>query len=108
MDAIVDVIGVLAGFEMLGIQRVVVSPLPMGRGFVNGAHGRIPLPAPATIGLLKGVPVYGSPIEKELVTPTGAALLVELAEKTKAALGPLGDEAGALRRLAEFAVARAN
>lgn len=85
VDAIVDVIGVLAGFEMLGIQRVVVSPLPMGRGFVNGAHGRIPLPAPATIGLLKGVPVYGSPIEKELVTPTGAALLVELAD----AWGPL-------------------
>lgn len=85
VDAIVDVIGVLAGVELLGIERVVVSPLPMGRGFVKGAHGQIPLPAPATIGLLKGVPVYGSPIEKELVTPTGAALLVELAD----AWGPL-------------------
>jgi hypothetical protein len=79
IDAIVDVVGVLAGFEMLGIKRVVVSPLPMGRGFVNCAHGQIPLPAPATIALLKGVPIYGSPIEKELVTPTGAALLTELA-----------------------------
>jgi len=80
VDAIVDVVGVLSGVELLGIERVVVSPLPMGRGFVQGAHGQIPLPAPATIGLLKGVPVYGSPIEKELVTPTGAALLVELAD----------------------------
>lgn len=85
VDAIVDVVGVLAGMELLGIKRFVVSPLPMGRGFVKGAHGQIPLPAPATIGLLKGVPVYGSPIEKELVTPTGAALLVELAD----AWGPM-------------------
>lgn len=85
VDAIVDVVGVLAGVELLGIERVVVSPLPMGRGFVKGAHGQIPLPAPATIGLLKGVPVYGSPIERELVTPTGAALLVELAD----AWGPM-------------------
>jgi pyridinium-3,5-bisthiocarboxylic acid mononucleotide nickel chelatase len=85
VDAIVDVIGVLAGVELMGIEQVVVSPLPMGRGFVTGAHGQIPLPAPATIGLLKGVPIYGSSIEKELVTPTGAALLVELAD----AWGPL-------------------
>jgi pyridinium-3,5-bisthiocarboxylic acid mononucleotide nickel chelatase len=85
IDAIVDVVGVLAGMEMLEIERVVVSPLPMGRGFIKGAHGQIPLPAPATIGLLTGVPVYGSPIEKELVTPTGAALLTELAD----AWGPL-------------------
>ncbi len=80
VDAIVDVVGVLAGFELLKIERVVVSPLPMGRGFVTGAHGQIPLPAPATVGLLKGVPVYGSGVQKELVTPTGAALLVELAD----------------------------
>lgn len=85
VDAIVDVVGVLAGIGLLEIGRVVVSPLPMGRGFVTGAHGQIPLPAPATVGLLKGVPVYGSPIEKELVTPTGAALLTELAD----AWGPL-------------------
>jgi uncharacterized protein (TIGR00299 family) protein len=85
VDAIVDVVGVLAGFELLEIGRVVVSPLPMGRGFVKGAHGQIPLPAPATVALLKGVPVVGSPIDKELVTPTGAALLVELAD----AWGPL-------------------
>lgn len=80
IDAMVDVVGVLAGFERLGIGRVVVSPLPLGRGFVTGAHGQIPLPAPATVGLLKGVPVHGTPITRELVTPTGAALLVELAD----------------------------
>lgn len=85
IDAIVDVVGVLAGFEALGVERVVVSPLPMGRGFVTGAHGQIPLPAPATVGLLRGVPVVGSTIDKELVTPTGAALLTELAN----AWGPL-------------------
>jgi len=85
VDAIVDVVGVLAGVEMMGIERVVVSPLPLGRGFIKGAHGQIPLPAPATVGLLKGVPIIGSPIDKELVTPTGAALLTELAD----AWGPM-------------------
>jgi uncharacterized protein (TIGR00299 family) protein len=85
VDAIVDVIGVLAAVELLEIRRVVVSPLPMGRGFIRGAHGQIPLPAPATLGLLKGVPLCGSPLDVEFVTPTGAALLVELAD----AWGPL-------------------
>lgn len=80
VDAIVDVIGVLAAVSLLDITRVVVSPLPLGRGFVTGAHGRIPLPAPATLALLKGVPLCGSPIDVEFVTPTGAALLVELAD----------------------------
>lgn len=85
IDTIVDVVGVLAGLAALAVERVVVSPLPLGRGFVRGAHGPIPLPAPATIALLKGVPVTGSNIEKELVTPTGAALLTSLA----AEFGPI-------------------
>jgi pyridinium-3,5-bisthiocarboxylic acid mononucleotide nickel chelatase len=85
IDTIVDVVGVLAGLTALEVERVVVSPLPLGRGFVRGAHGPIPLPAPATIALLKGVPVAGSNIEKELVTPTGAALLTSLA----AEFGPI-------------------
>jgi uncharacterized protein (TIGR00299 family) protein len=85
VDAIVDVVGVLAAVGRMGIERVVVSPLPMGRGFIHGAHGQIPLPAPATIGLLKGVPLRGMPLDVEFVTPTGAALLVELAD----AWGPL-------------------
>jgi uncharacterized protein (TIGR00299 family) protein len=80
VDAIVDVCGVLAGIEALGIERIIVSPFPLGRGFVYGAHGEIPLPAPAALSLLKGCPITGSPVEKEQVTPTGAALLSEVAD----------------------------
>lgn len=80
VDAIVDVCGALAGMEALGLERIIVSPFPLGRGFVYGAHGEIPLPAPAALSLLKGCPVTGSPIEKELVTPTGAAILSEVAD----------------------------
>jgi hypothetical protein len=85
VDTIVDVVGALSGLEDLGIERVYASPLPLGRGFVRGAHGQIPLPAPATAALLKGVPVVGSELEVELVTPTGAALLVSEA----IAFGPI-------------------
>lgn len=85
IDTIVDVVGVLTGFELLGVERVVCSPLPLARGFVDSAHGRLPLPAPATVALLEGVPVTGAEVEGELVTPTGAALVTELA----AGFGPL-------------------
>ncbi|MFH1523983.1 MAG: nickel pincer cofactor biosynthesis protein LarC [Chloroflexota bacterium] len=78
VDTIVDVVGTLLGLEALGVERVYGSPLPLGRGFVKGAHGQIPLPAPATLALLKGIPVHGSDIEMELVTPTGAVLLSTL------------------------------
>ncbi|MGD9419366.1 MAG: nickel pincer cofactor biosynthesis protein LarC [Verrucomicrobiota bacterium JB025] len=80
VDAIVDIVGVLCCVELMAIERIVVSPLPVGRGFITGAHGQIPLPAPATLGLLKGAPIVGSPIDVEFVTPTGAALLTELAD----------------------------
>lgn len=79
VDTIVDVVGALVGLDALGIERVVVSPIPLGRGFIKGAHGQIPLPAPATVALLKGVPIVGSPLQAETVTPTGAALLSSLA-----------------------------
>ena len=79
IDTIVDVVGVLTGFELLGVERVVCSPLPLARGFVDAAHGRMPLPAPATVALLKGAPVTGAEVEGELVTPTGAALVTALA-----------------------------
>ena len=79
-DTIIDVTGALIGLEILEVASIFCSPVPVGRGFINGAHGQIPLPAPATVSLLKGVPIYGREIEAELVTPTGAALLVELAE----------------------------
>jgi uncharacterized protein (TIGR00299 family) protein len=78
IDTIVDVVGTMLGLEVLGVEREYASPVPLGRGFVQGAHGMIPLPAPATIALLKGIPVQGSEIEMELVTPTGALLLSSL------------------------------
>ncbi len=85
VDAIVDVCGTLAGLEALGIEQVRVSPFPLGRGFVTGAHGQIPLPAPAALALMKGCPVTGTHIDAELVTPTGAAVLSEVA----AGFGPI-------------------
>jgi len=80
VDTIVDVVGVLLGLNILGVEKVFTSPVPLGRGFVNGAHGNIPLPAPATVALLQGVPITGSELETELVTPTGAVLLTSLTE----------------------------
>lgn len=79
-DTVVDVVGVLLALDLLAVDQVYCSPIPQGRGFVQGAHGQIPLPAPATIKLLEGVPVYGLDIQSELVTPTGAALLTSLTE----------------------------
>lgn len=78
IDTIVDVVGAVSGLDALGIERVRCSPIPLGRGFTNSAHGRIPLPAPATVALLRGAPVIGSEIQAETVTPTGAALLSTL------------------------------
>jgi uncharacterized protein (TIGR00299 family) protein len=80
VDAIVDVVGTVLGLSLLGVQRVYASPLPMGKGFIRCMHGLIPSPAPATLEILHGVPVYGAGIEGELVTPTGAALISTLAE----------------------------
>ena len=79
-DAIIDIVGSLLAVEHLGIERIYSSPLPLGRGFVQGAHGQIPLPAPAAVAILKGLPIVGSPIQAELVTPTGAALIKHLAD----------------------------
>lgn len=79
VDAIVDIVGACVGLHLLGVERVVVSPLPMGHGWVECQHGRIPLPAPATVEILKGAPVYSANVEGELVTPTGAAIVKTLA-----------------------------
>jgi len=81
VDSIVDMVGAAVAWEYFGLTRLYVSPLPLGRGFVNTAHGRLPLPAPATLALLEGVPTYGTDLEAELVTPTGAALLATLAHR---------------------------
>jgi uncharacterized protein (TIGR00299 family) protein len=79
LDTIVDIVGALIGLHALQIEQVYASPLPMGRGFTRSAHGPLPLPAPATLALLQGVPIRGSDLELELVTPTGAAILSTLA-----------------------------
>ncbi len=81
VDAILDIVGVTLGFSMLGNPPLVCSPLNVGGGRVEAAHGLLPVPAPATSELLRGVPVYSSGVEGELVTPTGAALVTELASE---------------------------
>lgn len=80
VDSLVDIIGSVLALELLGIEKVYSSPLPLGSGLVNCAHGTIPVPAPATLELLKGAPVKQSDLEGELVTPTGAAIISTLAE----------------------------
>lgn len=77
-DAIVDVVGTLLALSLLGVEKTYASRLPLGHGFVQCAHGLLPLPAPATLELLKGVPVTQVDVEGELVTPTGAAILTSL------------------------------
>jgi len=82
VDAIVDIVGGAAALHLLGVEAVYCSPLPLGRGMVQCAHGLLPLPAPAVVELCKGhrVPVYGRETELELVTPTGAAFVATLAQ----------------------------
>ena len=75
VDAIIDIVGACLGLEMLGVMGVSVGPLPLGHGAVECAHGVLPVPAPATVELLKGFPVAPADEPFELVTPTGAALL---------------------------------
>ncbi|MGB7070367.1 MAG: nickel pincer cofactor biosynthesis protein LarC, partial [Pyrinomonadaceae bacterium] len=75
MDAIVDIVGSCIGFEILGIERFICSKIHIGSGFVQMAHGKYPVPPPAVTELLKGIPVYSTDIEGELITPTGAAII---------------------------------
>ncbi len=78
VDTVIDVVGTVIGLEALGIESLYASPLPLGRGRVSCAHGILPVPAPATVALLEGVPVRDGGVERELVTPTGAAILSTL------------------------------
>ncbi|MGE5544884.1 MAG: nickel pincer cofactor biosynthesis protein LarC, partial [Bacillota bacterium] len=80
IDTIVDVVGFLLALRQLDIQEMYCSPLPMPHGLANMAHGRYPLPAPATLELLQGIPCYGVEAEIELVTPTGAAIVSTLCQ----------------------------
>jgi len=85
VDAIIDVVGACAGLELLEVSELVSSPLNVGGGRVEAAHGSLPVPAPATAELLRDIPIYSSGVEAELVTPTGAALVATLARS----FGPL-------------------
>ncbi len=84
-DSIQDIVAIAWSRSRVPADRVICSPLPLGSGFVDCAHGRIPVPAPGTVALLEGVPVYQGGIEGETVTPTGAAAAVTLSD----AFGPL-------------------
>ena len=110
VDAIVDIVGASVGFELLGIETFACSALNVGSGRVQTAHGILPVPAPATAELLRGAPTYSTGIERELVTPTGAAIVSTLASEfgaqpamTVAAVGygagtaELRDQANVLR-----------
>ena len=80
LDAIVDIVGTALCMEYLKIDTVISSRIPLGSGFVSCSHGTLPVPAPATVAILKGIPVYGADIPYELVTPTGAAIIATLAD----------------------------
>ncbi len=85
LDSIVDIVGTVHGMTWLGVDRIVASPLNVGSGTVECAHGTFPVPAPATARLLAGAPVYAGAVATELVTPTGALIVTEYADR----FGPL-------------------
>lgn len=78
VDSIVDIVGAAIALEALGVEEVYASPLPLGSGFVKTEHGNLPVPAPATLEVLKGFPVTPSIIKQELTTPTGGSLMATL------------------------------
>ena len=80
VDSIIDIVGSVIGLKKLGVKQVFSSSLPLGSGYVNCSHGKIPIPAPATVELLRDIPVYQSDANHEMVTPTGAAVITTIAE----------------------------
>ncbi|MDD2889582.1 MAG: nickel pincer cofactor biosynthesis protein LarC [bacterium] len=79
IDTIIDITGAVIGLNLLKIDEIYSSPLPITRGYIKCAHGILPVPAPATIELLKNTPLYGNNISAELITPTGAAIITTIA-----------------------------
>jgi uncharacterized protein (TIGR00299 family) protein len=82
VDAIVDIVGSVIGLHFLGVKEICCAPLPLSNGLIRSSHGAMPLPAPATLQLLQGHPVRDADSNRELVTPTGAAIAVEIAQFT--------------------------
>jgi len=80
LDSIIDITSAVIGIKTLGIEEIHSSALPVGKGFVKCAHGVIPVPAPATLELLKNIPIYSGGIEGEMITPTGAGIISTLAK----------------------------
>ncbi len=81
VDAIVDIVGAVVGFGLLGVDEIHASPVPMSHGVVTFSHGTYPVPAPATLEIIKGLPTRTLDVEGETVTPTGAAILATLAAR---------------------------
>ena len=98
VDAIVDIVGACVGFEALGIEKFACSPLNVGGGTIQTAHGMLPVPAPATAELLRGKPTYSSAVLRELATPTGAAIVAtvcsEFGPQPKMSVSAIGYGAG--------------
>ena len=80
VDSIVDVVGAVIGLHTLNVQQVMASPINIGSGFVRTAHGMLPVPAPATLELVKGCPAYAGEVRMEMTTPTGAAIVTTMAD----------------------------
>ena len=80
LDSIVDIVGACIGFQLLGAEEIYSSPLNLGAGTTKAAHGTMPVPAPATVALVRGIPSYSDGPASELTTPTGAAIIAELAK----------------------------
>lgn len=101
IDSIVDIVGGVWGIESLKLDKIYSSPLNVGEGLVDCAHGRLPVPAPATLKLLKGIPVFSSGVKNELTTPTGAAMIAFYAEKFQSmpAMTIAGEGSGAGSRV---------
>ena len=85
LDSIADIVCACAGLEALGVEKVLVSALHDGHGWIDCAHGRFPVPAPATLEILRGIPIAQIDEPHELITPTGAALVAEFG----ASFGPM-------------------
>lgn len=85
VDSIADIVGAAVGFDLLGVERIVASPVPTGSGKIKISHGECSVPAPATAELLRGIPLAESSITRELTTPTGAAILATMVD----GFGPL-------------------